>query len=273
MENEKIELESESLLEHLSVGLSTIALKDEIPTPKWNTLNPYFGAEDINEVVDWPEFNYDTIIQRYGDILSSKQIDILNYRPLMTHPEIWHKSQLDTRLDDLVRFHTIRTLKVTFEELEPRLQELNLKPVTFGRGTSARTIGLFWPDASFTAIDEGYGQSKNRAPGVLRISPKWSSEWRHVKDPSDQHHFHYYQTLAEVNFYMDGHGARHGFVLTDAELVIVKRLDHNGRLAVSLPIPWTAGGDGQLSIRLGLWYLGMLAGEEDNWALECTELL
>ncbi|KAJ6037307.1 hypothetical protein N7540_001586 [Penicillium herquei] len=261
------QVESETLLEHLSVGLPAIAIKPDIPTPKWNTLNPYFGAEDITEVVDWPEFSYDKIMERYGDLLDSKQIDIVDFPSLLMRPDIWHKSQLDTRLDDLVRWHTIRALQATFEELEPQLDHLKLKPVTFGRGTSAKTIGIFWPDASFTTVDKSYGEGKNRAPGVLSVSPKWSSEWRHSKDTKDQQYFQYNQTLAEVNYFMDGHDARCGFVLTEAELVAVKRLDKNGRLAVSAPIPWTAGGHNQLSVRLGIWYLGMLAAEEDNWAL------
>ncbi|KAJ5712866.1 uncharacterized protein N7483_010047 [Penicillium malachiteum] len=265
MESDKIE--TESLLENLCVGLPTIALKADIPTPKWNTLNPYFGAEDITEIVDWPEFNYNTIIHRYGGILNSKKIDCVDFSAPWMHTEVWHKSQLDTRLDELVRPHIIRTLRAAFEELEPQTQQLNLNPVTFGHGTTAITIGLFWPDTSFTTVAEGYAQGKNRAPGVLGISPKWSSEWRHSKFSNDQHHFQYNQTLAELNFYMDGHGARCGYVLTDAELVVVKRLDTNGRLAVSAPIPWKTGGNGQLSVRLGLWYLGMLAAEEENWAL------
>ncbi|KAJ5697248.1 hypothetical protein N7488_010932 [Penicillium malachiteum] len=262
-------IETESLLANLSVGLPKIVLKDDIPTPKWNTLNPYFGVEDITEIVDWPELNYNTIIERYGDLLNSKQIDITDFSAPWMHTDIWHKSQLDSRLDEFLRFHLMLALKAAFKELEPQLKQLNLNPVTFGQGTMARTIGLFWPDASFT-LAGSHGRSENRAPGLLRISPTWSSEWLHSKDPNDEHHFHYNQTLAELNFYMDGHGARHGFVLTDAELVIVKRLDRNGRLAVSAPIPWTVGGDGQLSVRLGLWYLGMLAAEEDNWALEST---
>jgi hypothetical protein len=41
-------------------------------------------------------------------------------------------------------------------------------------------------------------------------------------------------------------------VLTNAELVAVKRLDENGRLAVSRSIPWGAGGHGLAYIRLGV---------------------
>jgi hypothetical protein len=78
----------------------------------------------------------------------------------------------------------------------------------------------------------------------------------------------YKQALAQVNFYGDQHNARYGFILTNTELVPLKRLDQNGRLAVATSIPWTQGGSaGRLSVLLGLWYLGMLAAENDNWTL------
>lgn len=66
---------------------------------------------------------------------------------------------------------------------------------------------------------------------------------------------------------MGQHNARHGFILTNTELVAVKRLNTSGRLAVSVSIPWTAGGHGQPTVVMGVWYLGMLAGEAANWTL------
>ena len=77
----------------------------------------------------------------------------------------------------------------------------------------------------------------------------------------------YLQVLAQVNFYMKQHGARHGAILSNEELLPVKRLDANGRLAIAEPIAWGNGGQGRLSVLLGLWYLGMLAAEDDSWAL------
>lgn len=56
-------------------------------------------------------------------------------------------------------------------------------------------------------------------------------------------------------------------VLAQVNFVAVKRLDGNGRLAVAAAIPWTSGGVGRPFVLLGLWYLGMLAAEDSNWAL------
>lgn len=43
--------------------------------------------------------------------------------------------------------------------------------------------------------------------------------------------------MAQVNFYMCQHGARHACVITDTEFVVIKRLDANGQLAVAEAIP------------------------------------
>ncbi|KAG2001967.1 hypothetical protein GB937_009859 [Aspergillus fischeri] len=51
------------------------------------------------------------------------------------------------------------------------------------------------------------------------------------------------QVLSQVNFYVQQHGARYGYILTNTEFV---------------------GGIGRPSVLLGLWYLGMLAAENDN---------
>ena len=75
------------------------------------------------------------------------------------------------------------------------------------------------------------------------------------------------QVLSQVNYYMGQHHTRYGFILTDTELVPVKRLDGNGNLLVAQAIPWEAQGPGRLTILLGLWYLGMLGAADDDWRL------
>ena len=97
------------------------------------------------------------------------------------------------------------------------------------------------------------------------MSWKWKSSLRFSRVEADQNK--YKQVLSQVNFYMKQHGARYGYILTNTEFVAVKRLNSNGRLAVANPIPWTSGSIGQPSVLLGLWYLGMLVAENNNWAL------
>jgi len=61
---------------------------------------------------------------------------------------------------------------------------------------------------------------------------------------------------------MKQHHARYGYILTDRELVAIRRRDRDGNLDLSLRIPWSRQGTAQqpqLTVLLALWYLGMLA--------------
>lgn len=70
---------------------------------------------------------------------------------------------------------------------------------------------------------------------------------------------------------MKQHHARYSFILTDSELVAVRRLDRNGNLELSNSVPWTATGTVErpsMTVLLGLWYLSMLAAHEQYWFRE-----
>jgi hypothetical protein len=101
-------------------------------------------------------------------------------------------------------------------------------------------------------------------PGDLKVSWKWKSAWQTTQEEALQKE--YKQALSQVNFYMKQHHARYGFIITDTELVPVKRMPVDGHIAVANAIPWTRQGNGQLTVLLGLWYLGMLAAGSD-WQL------
>lgn len=54
---------------------------------------------------------------------------------------------------------------------------------------------------------------------------------------------------------MGQNGARYGFVITDLELVAIRRRDGDGRLELSDPIGWESYGNAaqpQLTVLLGL---------------------
>ncbi|PYH96883.1 hypothetical protein BO71DRAFT_417476 [Aspergillus ellipticus CBS 707.79] len=232
-------MNTQSLLHYLSIGLPTIPKQGTNPGP--NTTNPQYDADDITQIVPWPEFDYSVIIQRYGELLTSTQI---RPDPFTSPPApLRDEPTFHLRFSDLVMNRVRRGLRVGFEQLAPELQTRQLSVITIDGGGSARIIDQFRPDAAFI----------------------WRSSMRSSRDLADQRE--YKQVLAQLNFYMEQHNARHGFILSDAELVAVKRLDGNGRLAVATSIPWASGGAGRLSVLLGLWYLGMLAAENNNWSL------
>ncbi|KAI3045300.1 hypothetical protein CBS147353_11806 [Aspergillus niger] len=132
-------MSNQSLLQYLSVALPAIPIQGAAPSR--NTTNPRYGAGDISQVVDWPEFNYATIIQRYGGILNSKQIvsDPFRSPPAAIRDE----PHFHLRFAELLQPRVRRALRAGFEELAPRLQQLNLVPITFdGGGSAARHEGL-----------------------------------------------------------------------------------------------------------------------------------
>ncbi|KAJ5780242.1 hypothetical protein N7457_005402 [Penicillium paradoxum] len=249
----------QTLLNYLSVGLPPIPVGGTAPSR--NTTNPRYGAADITQVVSWPEFNYSAIIQQYGVPLRSKQIQP---DPIASPPAaIRDESQFQLRFAELILPRIRRSLRAAFEQLASELTTRRLSPVTFDGGSAAYIIDLFRPDTAFIAV--GATSSSNRAPGDLKVSWKWQSSWRYSQTFAEQRE--YKQVLAQVNFYMRQHNARYGYILTNTELVAVKRLEGGGRLAVSTPVPWRGGGVGELSVLLALWYLGMLAAEDATWFL------
>lgn len=132
----------------------------------------------------------------------------------------------------------------------------------------AATPENFTPDCSFADHTIPVRFRPNRVPGNIEVSYKWSLNHRNSINPRDRTEFK--QVLSQVNFYMLQHHTRYSFILTDLELVAIRRLDRNGNLEVSTSIPWTATGTAAnptMTVALGLWYLGMLAADGQDWYL------
>lgn len=205
---------------------------------------------------------YAAIIQRYGPLLNETEVERF---PFGTPPRpIRSEGAFQAYFCEFVRIRVRRALRVGFEHLSP-LSERQLVKVTLEYGTQGRIDDNFKPNTAFVLDNPEDPNPVNRAPGDIRVSWKWNSSYGHSRDPLLRRE--YYKVMAQVDFDMCQHGARHAYVMTDTEFVAIKRLDENGQLAVAEAIPWTSGGVGQPSVLLGLWYLGMLAVEEDTWSL------
>lgn len=251
---------TQSLLEFLSLHLPDFSSRST--TFSGNTTSSKYKHTDIKEVVDWPEFNREAILQRFGPILEAIQVQI---SPPGTPPgSIQSEDSFAGYFYELVRPRVRRALRKTFEHLAP-LSERRLVSVGLENGFEALIIDQYKPDTAFRLIDPTDPSSPNRAPGELKVSWKWKSSYRNSRDREEM--TEYKKVLAQVNFYSCQHQTRYGYVLTDTEFVAIKRLDANGRVAVAEPIPWVSDKEDESSLLLGLWYLGMLAAEEDTWNL------
>ncbi|OJD21716.1 hypothetical protein ACJ73_06940, partial [Blastomyces percursus] len=195
----------------------------------------------------WSEFTYAHIFQRYGNLLQQTQIA---GEPMPDSPPqpINTQPMFAVRFTTYVQSRLRRALRAGFQHIAPQLANLRLTPIIVDIGDAAQIINNFRPDIAFFRAGSTLNSSPNRCPGDLKVSWKWGSHWATANiDPRE-----YFQVLSQVNYYMKQHNARYGFVLTDTELVPIKKLDSNGNLLVAQAIPWEAAGPGRLTILLGL---------------------
>lgn len=142
-----------------------------------------------------------------------------------------------------------------------------LTALGFRHGDQSKIISQSRPDIAYYEVAVKSGTSPNRSPGVIKPSWKWNTPM--AASPVAKTRKEYRQALSQVNWYMNQHNARYGFLLTNRELVAIRRLDENG----NLPIPYTRGGTAEhseLTVLLALWYLGMLAANDqgpNRWTL------
>jgi hypothetical protein len=77
----EIATRTQTLLQYLRVAFPTIPTQWTTPGPK-NITNPQHDVDDMTQVVPWLEFNYSTVIQRYGQALN---INKIQPNPLCRH--------------------------------------------------------------------------------------------------------------------------------------------------------------------------------------------
>ncbi|PGH33761.1 hypothetical protein GX50_03418 [[Emmonsia] crescens] len=256
-----------SLMAYLQHGPQALPIVDQGQSIR-NTRNDNYGADDIHNVGHWAEFNLATIQQRYGAILAGARIADDPFRTSPPRP-INSETAVRSRVDAYLTNRVVRALRSGFAFMSS-IQQLTGHTITnFDVGTMAETVDNYIPDVAVFNINLPTNTRPNRLPGDIKPSYKWSMGLRNHPTPSKRTEFK--QVLSQVNFYMKQHHARYSFILTDRELVAVRRLDRNGNLQLSDSIPWTARGTAsqpQLTVLLGLWYLSMLASRDQDAYLE-----
>lgn len=237
------------------------------PNPGPNTTSTSYRASDIHSVGVWINFTLATVRQRYQAHLMTTMLppDPFPVSP----PQPSSENPLRHRISDMLTTRIRRALRTGFNQLQAVNQLNGLTPLSFDVGEAASTPGGFTPDLAY-CVAASFGSGPNRAPGDVKPSWKWSMAMA-TGTAHDRNEFR--QVLSQVNHYMKQHGSRYGFVLTDIELVAIRRLDGNGSLELSTPISWDSLGTAaqpRLTVMLALWYLGMLAAQDlgqDRWRL------
>ena len=154
----------------LALYLTTVA-PPRLPTQNIvlgpNTTNWNYGWRDIVDISRWVDFDYNTIIQRYGNELNAKQIppDLM---PTSPPRAIRDESNFQVRFNEYILPRLRRALRAGFEQLAPQLQARNLTPIVFDGGSTATLIENFRPDMAFMKAGDIVGAGVNRCPGMTR---------------------------------------------------------------------------------------------------------
>ncbi|KAL1845564.1 hypothetical protein Plec18170_009699 [Paecilomyces lecythidis] len=256
-----------SLLAYLQHGFLPLPIIEQGQSPQ-NTRNDRYGARDINHVGHWAGFNLVSIQQQFGAVLAAARIPDEPVNPSPPRP-INSETAVRARIDAYLTNRIVRAFRCGFAHMSSTHQMAGRTVLNYDVGTMATTPENYIPDIALFDPNLPANTRPNRLPGDIKPSYKWSLGQRNSPNPSVQMEFK--QVLSQVNFYMRQHHARYGFILTDAELVAVRRLDRNGNLELSASIPWTTTGTAsqpRLTVLLGLWYLGMLAANDQDWFLQ-----
>ncbi|KAI0399871.1 hypothetical protein F4802DRAFT_620682 [Xylaria palmicola] len=130
---------------------------------------------------------------------------------------------------------------------------------------------------------------KNYLPGDSKPAKKWNSEW--IGSQYMPHKKKSNEVLAQINKYMSLCETRYGFIISEHEVVAMRlskckhekevpdnnqesleelESDENeeaaqfGTLLEYCPIPWATSGTGNLTVNLSLWWLSVLAFQENS---------
>jgi hypothetical protein len=248
-----------SLMAYLQKTIPAVATSLHGPVSTANTQDAGYNAGQIHNVGVWNAFNLNTITNAYGNPLNNARIS--NDAMAHTPPQPVSAEQ---QVRTFVVLHTYqyvkRALRCGFNHQRQNNQMGGHTALSYHDGPSTRVYGNYMPDIAYFDPQANGHSRPNRAPGDVKPSWKWSMGLRNSPDPMERTEFK--QALSQVNHYMKLHHARYGFIITDLELVAIRRLDNNGNLELSAPIPMRTQGNANhpsLTPLLALWYLGMLA--------------
>ena len=197
-----------------------------------------------------------------GGPLSTIQINNEPFTPpSKVHGEDLARDRIMSLLDSRMK----HTLRHTFERLiiNSQLDDFGLGGLTvveYDAGGAATTFRgktdkvLYDPIVQWT-----------RLPGDVKPSIKWRTDMR--DGPRD---WQFRQVLSQLNSYMNEFETQCGFIITDQELLLVRRRDTRGGLDLAPPISWTTRGSAatpRMTVLMALWYLAMLAADDGDWCL------
>ncbi|PWY80833.1 hypothetical protein BO94DRAFT_548130 [Aspergillus sclerotioniger CBS 115572] len=255
---------AESLLHYLQHHPPQVPIIPNPPQITTSTRNRQYSAFDITHLGHSVQFNLNTILEQYNVLLRTTPI---NNNPMPLSSPRPNNSGMGLRRRIIIYLERLVQCSLQSIFNQPRKSD-RLEGYTildFEEGELAQVIEDYKPDTSFYDTVANLLNRPNRLPGEIKPSYTWSTALN-ILGPGRK--FEFKQVLSQLNWYMKQHQAKYGFLLTDRELVAVKRLDGQGKLELSGSIPWDIHGSEdqpRLTVLLALWYLGMLAANDQDW--------
>ncbi|UPK95959.1 hypothetical protein LCI18_006894 [Fusarium solani-melongenae] len=211
------------------------------------------------ELSNWTEFNLETLIDAYGDILN-EQVRVTNHAPAEM-PSIRSFADLKT----VAQRHIFPTLQDT---MQAGARQIGIR---LGRHLPTPefhpSLSFQGPCAAFTLLS---GNGDALLVGCVQHAKQWNSSDLLVSDSAK-----YPISLLVRDCRVAG--TRYGFVLTSNEIVVVRVSRADTRRAFHVEwqaIPWGATGNSALTVNLALWFLAMMSLNDDHRQIcDSTELL
>ncbi|RSL88401.1 hypothetical protein CEP52_002327 [Fusarium oligoseptatum] len=235
-------------------------IRDESSPPR--NVPPSKTAASVNsfEVTQWADFNLETLMEAYGDILN-EQVQVTNHAP--TDPPSM-RSLADLKM--IGQRYIFPALEYTIEagarhigiRLGRHLPTMIFRP-------SPAVQGNYPPLALCTDNEE------RLLFGCVQFAKQWQSSDL-LDNPAIAK-----RPIGQLVTYCNNANTRYGFVLTSSEVVVI-RLSRGNTSRLSQvewqAIPWDASGDNVLTVNLALWFLAMMSLNGDHRAIcRSTELL
>jgi hypothetical protein len=182
---------------------------DASPAPHGpNTASGTFWPETWHP---WPEFNYETLLSIYGDILATPWGAAL---PRSTASSFDTEVFAEDTLEDILR----RFLSPTVNEaLHLACATITQSTIHLGRGSRCQSSQVR-PDWSLVSRDhkDEDGKYLNLLPGDTKLHKKWHAEML------TYNYEEWRKPVSQIMGYMVYHETRYGFILSDVELVVFR---------------------------------------------------
>ncbi|KAL9128408.1 MAG: hypothetical protein Q9217_002899 [Psora testacea] len=197
-------------------------------TKSGSKANPW---DQPKKIVRWQDFEYDAL----QSIYSGKLRQILDHTfdlDDITIPEIpFCQIHDEDSLESLIIKWNQSITSTALSAAQGYLGTRHTEKIYMCKGGQANWPGETrarrrpdWAAVKYSTID---GKSKNRAKNILPGDTKLSSKWSSITiNPGDIEDFdlkqNWYQPMAQIFTYCVRNDARHGYLITDKELVVVR---------------------------------------------------